>query len=226
MDPTVYLENNPISSPVSYSEEKMLQKEPTSYQELFLQKILGGKEGILTAISLLRGDRLTNSAELTQFLKRIELPRVDFEMIGNDPLFSMLILTLANDPAADHLRDAAAESYISKHPEDKRFEKCYAYLKTPHILIAHLLISTNQWQCANLENNEFYDEQLAGLFHGTLAFDKGDRISADELKKIQVQEGENPRFPIAKNLEEKEGFFEVKKWCSTPSMSPQYIQDR
>jgi len=208
--------------------EELLEKEPMqvanslSPQNVFLQKVLGGEERIRFAISHLRNDRLSNSAQLTKFLKESisVLPKVNEELIQEDPLLSMLVLILNNDPSENHLREIAAETYIAKHSEDKRFEKAYAYLKVPHILVAHLLISTNQWKCANSENDEFYDEQMAGLFHGTVAFDKGDRLSPEELNKIKKQEGEKPRFPIAKKLEEKEGYFEVKDWCSTPPMCP------
>ncbi len=204
------------------AEESVQEAQGLSHQHMVLLKLFGGEEGIRTAISHLRNDRLSNSEELTHLLKTTttHFPKVNEELVRNDPLLSLLVLILNNNPAEDNLRDQAAQNYIKTHPEDKRFEKAYAYLKVPHILVAHLLIITNQWKCANPANNEFYDEQMAGLFQGTVAFDKGDRVSREELLKIQKQEGENPRFPIAKKLEEKEEGFEVKEWCCTPPMCP------
>ncbi len=199
--------------------EPLQKTHDLSYQNTFLLKLFDGEEGICTAISLLRKDRLSNSEELTLLIKTTtRLIRVNEEFVQSDPLLSLLILTLNNDPAEDNLRDQAAENYIKTCLEDKRFEKAYAYLKVPHILVAHLLIITNQWKCANPDNKEFYDEQMAGLFQGTVAFDKGDQVSREELLKIQSQEGENTRFPIAKKLVEKGGGFEVKEWCCTPPM--------
>jgi hypothetical protein len=174
----------------------------------------------LHAVKFIRHDRFTNEAKLTDFLREAmgELPEVNEPMIQKDPLFAMIVLILKNDPAENHWRDVAAETYIVQHPEDDRFEKAYVYLKTPHILLAHILICTKQWNCANPENKAFYDEQMAGLFHGTIAFDKGDRLSPEELAMIQQREGENPQFPIGNKVEKKEGYFEVKDWCSTPAM--------
>lgn len=193
---------------------------PLHALEVFLQQMLGGEKGIRRAIGLLRDDRFSNEKNLTKFLKEVvgEFPEINEKTINEDPLFAMLVLMLKNDPSRDHWREFAGTTYIAKHPEDERFEKAYVYLKEPHILLAHLLISTDQWMCANPENKEFYDEQMAGLFHGTVAFDKGDKISPEELDKIQQMEGENPRYPIADKLVEKKGYYEVTAWCSTPAM--------
>lgn len=195
-----------------------------SYQETFLLKIFGGEEGIKRAISTLRSDRLSNAHELNKIIRNTvhPLPRVDEELIQKDPLLSLVVLILNGDPAEDHLRDRAAESYIAKHPEDKNFEKGYAYLKNPDIVAGHLLINAGKWKCSNPKNEEFYDEQIAGLFHGTVAFDIGDKISHEELNQIQEKEGENPRFPILGKLKyNREDEFDVINWCSTPNMSPE-----
>ena len=71
----------------------------------------------------------------------------------------------------------------------------YFFLKDPDIFIAHLLITGGRWICANPENISFYDEQIAGMFQGTIAFDKGERLTASEVSKIQAHEKDS-KFPI------------------------------
>jgi len=188
----------------------------------FLYSRLGGDEGIQQANELIRHDRFTGEAKMAAFLLEAlgKLPEVNETLIQQDPLLAMLVLILKDDSAEDHWRDAAADAYIAQYPEDKRFEKAYVYLKSPQILLTHLLVSTSQLKCANPENTAFYDEQIAGLFHGTIAFDKGDQISSEELGLIQQQEGTSPSFPIMNKLEKNESFFTVKDWCCTPVMSP------
>ena len=183
-----------------------------------LRKLFGNE--IQKAINLLRHDRFINDVQLAEFLKKSigDLPTVNEALIKKDPLLAMFILILNNNPREDHLRDLAADRYILQYPEDERFEKAYIYLKTPNILIGHLLICSDNWSSANPENKAFYDEQMAGMFHGNIAFDKGDRLSFEEVTLIQKCEGENPRFPIINKLEKKEGYFEVKDWCTTPAM--------
>ena len=203
------------STEVKNSKSESTQK--ASAPKTFLEQRLG-KEGIDKAITLLRNDRFSSGTELTKFLKeKFELPEISEKLIQNDPLLSMLVLIL-NENSSEDLRKRAAESYKANHPEDKRFEKAYAYLKEPHVLIAHLLISTDQWKCANPENIEFYDEQIASLLQGNMVFDVGDRLTPEELKQIQQQEGKDPRFPIADKITNKESYFEVDDWCSTPQM--------
>lgn len=216
------------TSPISSTEVKNPESESTqkaSAPKTFLEQRLG-KNGIYIAITLLRNDRFSSGTELTKFLReKFELPEIRGKLTQEDPLLSMLVLILNNDPSKD-LRKRAAEAYKTNHPEDKRFEKAYAYLKEPHVLIAHLLISTGQWKCANPDNNEFIDEQIAGLLQGTVAFDKGDRLTPDELKQVQQKEGKDPRFPIADKITNKESYFEVDDWCSTPQMcSPEKLND-
>jgi hypothetical protein len=186
----------------------------------FSDSHLGGDESIKQAIKNLMHDRFTGEKKLTDFLKTFlgQLPEVNDSLVQKDPLLALFTLILNNNPAEDHLREAAADAYVAKNPEDARFEKAYAYLKDPHILLAHLLIISNQWRCVNPENKSFYDEQMAGSFHGNIAFDKGDRITSEEFALIRKQEGENPRFPISSKLEQKEGYYEVKDWCATPNM--------
>lgn len=211
----VFIEENEENEPIP-------SNSALSYQNTCLLKLFKDEPEINYAISALRNDRLLNSDELNKLLRKTipEFSTPNEDLIQKDPLLSLFILMLNDIPADVHLRDLAAEAYIKKFPDDTRFEKAYVYLKTPHILLTHLLINTGKWKCCNPANEEFYDEQMAGLFHGTIAFDKGDRISQDELTRIQEKEGENPQFPIAVNLKEKDGYFEVIAWCSTPQMCP------
>ena len=203
-------------------EVKNLESESTqkaSAPKTFLEQRLG-EDGIDLAITLLRNDRFSSGTELTKFLKeKFELPEISEKLIQNDPLLSMLVLIL-NENSSEDLRKRAAESYKANHPEDKRFEKAYAYLKEPHVLIAHLLISTDQWKCANPENIEFYDEQIASLLQGNMVFDVGDQLSKKEFEQIQQKEGEKPKDPIAGKTTDKGSYFEVIDWYSTPPMYP------
>ncbi len=218
MIPLISLNTN-LRSEISVIEDEVssLSKE-SCFQAQFLHKLFNGKEGIDSAKSCLREDRLSNTKSLTQVIRE---KISDFSFVDKeDPLMALLILMINENPSEDHFRDLAAETYIADHPEDTRFEKAYAYLRSPHILIAHLLIVSEEWQCSNPTNCSFYDEQLAGLFLGTVAFDKGDRITQEELIKIQAFEEENPRFPIFNRLEQQGSDYLVKDWCSTPVMCP------
>ena len=221
MIPSISLNIN-LRSETSFIEHRVssLSKE-SCFQAQFLHKLFGGKEGIDSAKSCLREDRLSNTKSLTQVIREkiSDFSFLDSELIKEDPLMGLLALMINENPLEDNLRDVAAERYLSTHPEDTRFEKAYAYLRSPHILIAHLLIVSEEWQCSNPTNCSFYDEQLAGLFQGTVAFDKGDRITQEELIKIQAFEGEN-QFPIFNCLEQQGSDYLVKDWCSTPVMCP------
>ncbi len=192
----------------------------------FLNHLFGSEIQIELAIDNLRHDRFFGNSHLTAQLAGTAHmnTRVTDELINKNPLLALLILTSQNDPSLE-LREKAADCYLAKFPQDTRFEKNYAYLTQPHILLAHLLILSESWKCKNPKNSEFYDEQMAGLFHGTIAFDIGDTLSSLELKAIQEKEGPNPKFPIANSLSlENEGPFppptyKVTKWCCTPALT-------
>ncbi len=180
------------------------------------------------AITLLRRDRLFNESNLTQMLSHTVTDYLKTHSTENNPLMAIFSLILQGDQSQIVLREKMAEDYLVKYPQDKQFEKNYVYLKTPHVLLTHVLILSGLYQCKNPENRSFYDEQIAGNFHGTVAFDKGDIISTEELLKIQEKEGSNAPFPISNALEKIDSHpsslspptYLVKKWCSTPAMVP------
>jgi predicted ABC-type ATPase len=185
-----------------------------------LIQLFVSEENIQTFIVMVREDRINGTTRLKDELKIFfhSLPNVDEHTITQDPLHAILTLMLREDDSI-HLRERAAEAYKAKYPNDKQFEAAYFFLKDPTIFIAHLLITGNRWVCVNQENRSFYDEQIAGIFQGTIAFDKGDYLTADELSKIQMHE-KGSKFPIVNSLVEKNGGYEVVKWCSSPPMVP------
>jgi hypothetical protein len=185
-----------------------------------LIQIFRSEEQIKAAIALIREDRINGTTHLKDKLRTFftHLSNLDEQVIIQDPLSAILILMLLGDESM-HLRERAAEAYKTKYPNDKQFEMAYFFLKDPDIFIAHLLITGNRWICANQENRSFYDEQIAGMFQGTIAFDKGDCLTAYEVAKIQLYEKDS-KFPIINSLVEKHGKYEVVKWCSSPPMVP------
>src|ERR1700733_10098306 len=148
------------------------------------------------AIECLRQDRYFDETNLVQFLKQ-HLPSVRME---DDPYTYLLGLIVNNDTSIEE-REKAADLYIQQHP-DYRFEKNYAFVTNPGILVADRLIQTKQWTCTNPGNDEFYDEQLAGIFAGTVTLDKFETLSQVEfLKLVEKLGSEEPLFkPDAKGI--------------------------
>lgn len=202
----------------SFSELTLSAKESADSRIL---TIMQNRELSRIAINNIRSSRFNgDQAVVVEFLKSTlgELPNVNEQFVEENPLLAMIALILKGDPAEDYLRDRAAVAYKKNYPDDTRFETNYAFLKHPTILLSHLLITAGAWECANPDNKEYYDEQMAGLFQGTIAFDKGDQLSKEELALIQKREDPKTPYPISAKLLENPNGYEVKGWCSTPSM--------
>lgn len=175
-----------------------------------------------TLISTLQKDRLHGEHKHLVNLITSSDEWHDFLPNNGQPLKSLVYMIISGDWFDCDQRNKMADSYISKYKDDARFEKAYAYLKYPHILIAHVLIMKNSWASVNPENTGFYDDQIAGLFFGTMAFDKGDIIDLPTLKLIQANEEVNARFPVISSGTLEGEFFTFKKWHAT---SPMYEGD-
>lgn len=191
-------------------------------QEGVAKSFFNSEQLIKAAISLLRQDRLFDIDILSPFL--IKYLDAEPQNMEKDPFLALLWLILNNDESLEK-REIAAKLYIEKFPQDKRFEKNYAYIKHPHILLAHKLIESGKWTCANPENLTFYNEQIAGLIAGTVALDIGDVLTTDEFFKIQEKEGSKPDEPIANVVTKKipnspllNPTYRVNKWYCTPQM--------
>lgn len=211
---------NTIHSTPNPSTASNLTQTPS---ETALQKLFAQQDKDVLA-SDLRSYRLCGSTELESKLAQA-LSTLSQQEKENEPLLHLLEMTLHQSGDLEK-RKQLAES-VASHPAENRFEaSSYAYLASPHLLLAHMLITANWWVCANQTNKEFYDEQMAGMFFGTVAFDQGDVLTELELKQIQAKEDPNTRYPIADSLTPmpanssplSQTVYKVSKWCSTPAM--------
>ena len=145
--------------------------------------------------------------------------KVNESLITTNPMLYMLLATaMENGNDTLSLRDEAANAY-KKLFEDSRFEKHYFYSKNPLPLLTHWLVYSKQWKEAN---EDAYDEQMMGIYKGTVAFDKDDVISQEMLNQITAQEEKGKKgwpYPFESALELQEnGIYKVIKWVTTAEM--------
>lgn len=195
-----------------------------------LEKIIK-PEYIQTLIDALLNDRIfqtNNTVELLNDLlidylddfNYVKGSKVKQSLMNSNPMLYMLLTTLVEngDDNTLLLRDEAANAY-KKLFEDSRFEKHYFYSKNPLPLLTHWLVHSTLWKEAN---KDAYDEQMMGIYKGTVAFDKDDIISQDMLNQIKAQEEKGKKgwpYPFETALEDqKDGTYKVAKWATTAEM--------
>ena len=136
-------------------------------------------------IADIRRDRFFDESNLVNFLKA-NLPTVKME---EDP-FTYLLSLIVNGDTSIEKREKAADLFIQQNPKN-RFERHFAYVTNPAVLVAHKLIESGQWKCtdSSYDPDAFWDEQLAGTFDGNIAFYKGDVLSQEEFLKLKEKLG-------------------------------------
>ncbi|CEK12034.1 hypothetical protein [Legionella hackeliae] len=147
--------------------------------------------------------------------------KVNETLITSNPMLYLLLATVVENGSSTNtlsLREKAANAY-KKMYEDSRFEKHYFYSKSPVPLLTHWLVYSKLWKAPN---KDAYDEQMMGIYKGTIAFDKDDIISQDMLKQIKAQEEKGRKgwpYPFEAALEPQgNGTYRVTKWATTAEM--------
>jgi hypothetical protein len=193
-----------------------------------LEKIFKSTENIHALINRLIDDRIFQTNKTVELLNDLLSDYTDYyvkglkvneSLISSNPMLYMLLATLVeHDNSILSLRDNATNVYKQLY-EDSRFEKHYFYSKNPIPLLTHWLVFSKMWKAAH---KEAYDEQMIGIYKGTVAFDKDDVLSQEMLNQIKMQEQKGKKgwpFPFDTALELQEnGTYKVTKWACTPEM--------
>jgi hypothetical protein len=190
----------PVQSSFSVEKAKIFESQSNSEIQFFKNE-----ENIKTCLSLLRSDRIFNQKELTHFLVA-NLDREPKE-IKDNPFLAMLWMTLENSGSLED-REYAEDLYIEKFgKEDSKFERGYSWTNDPHILMGHYLYSKNP--------KYDYNDEMAGLFAGTVSFDPGAVLTESEYLGIKEKQGWAPS--------EGEDAYLTKIAGASPLESPTYV---
>lgn len=187
-------------------------------------------ENLKTFVTYIEMDRLTNSNKTFEFLNELledylGNTKIDEKLAESDPLLFILLTIIVehnqNDVDSTCLRNKAADAYMAKYT-DERFERNYFYSRSPIPILSHLLLITKIWE-------NVYDDQMMGIYKGTVAYNENEIISKETVELIQKKESEINKgwpYPFSGALEKQHnGTYKVIKWCSTPVMD-KGIDDR
>lgn len=148
-------------------------------------------QGLQALVQAVQQDRIMGTQGVKELLSKYL--EESFEQLSNpdlkneNPLLFILLTMLTEDDARIDStidRDYAAEAYKS-NIDDNRFEHHYFYLKDPLPLIAHLLLQTEVWVAK-------YDDEMMGVFLGTVSFDEAVTISATIVADILARQDSLP----------------------------------
>lgn len=189
-----------------------------------LVKIFKTEQNLDRLIKSVANDRINQSNESLTLLKELlqdNLSNPNFVNNGvanqslaekNPLLFILLTLILEEkkqDVDSTNLRDKAADAY-KKIYEDERFERHYFYSKSPLPVLAHILMMAKVWKAV-------YDDQMMGIYSGTMCFEKDEVISKETINIILNKIPETEQTKLLSTLEDqKNDKYKATRWISTP----------